>query len=722
MALLIEMALRRRPLSEAEWCRWASATAARNGTRTAVAPDMRKWYIYAKGRILREHGINIEEVGTQQLSTARSGVLLSGVRAFVATINELLADHPELAAEGLDAHGNYDESKLDLNAILQRDALVPEGSEAQWEVEGERCAQITFLGGFQGYRDKQRGAERGRHSSLGAVMEQLRGQRSAESPPDVQSVLEPLCEEESALPAAVLPSAASSTAGSAPKPRGVGWVAGYPKLQPGFWDDDDFCILPGLLIFNAGDTAPDPAWSNLVRDKDRLLVASTESGYVNTDLKHTWYKHSKAQPFLPWGKRPTLPTADHHSSNESIEMSIEMEGDACLLSGGPGHSTHLLQDLDQRGGPIQHWKRILGALVCHSYRIHGALSRARIAQAVELAYVLSFTPAVCAYATTRVGWGEDTDGKLKYDPLACPHIFSRLVDDESFASTATAVVVPPSAESLHTATAAERLAMFRAGALDGVPGIAAARASAREILGKGERNGDGWDNEEDMPDGTIDAAGSRARRNRNDKGSVVASASFRASRDAEGKTAADKAAADRLKLFKARRTDMIALEFNTLAEAKLAAGEELSNDEMAGFIRARTNRPVPQKEKNAPALRATLATLRSKPVVIKLSMEPDGYGEWAAEAAASKAGKAGAKGKPTAAAKKAGKAARTASEESESEPESEFDDASEDKEQYEVEAILGHKGNGKARRFKLSCGWAMMIRAGSPRRTLTQAW
>ena len=452
MALLIEMALRRRPLSEDEWCRWASATAARNGTRTGTAPDMRGWYIYARGRILREHGINIEEVATQQLSRARSGVLLSGVRAFVVTISELLVDHPEVAAEGLHAHGNFDETKLDLNAILQRNALVPEGCEAQWEVEGERCAQITFLGGFQGYRDKQRGEERGRHSSLAAVMEQLRGQRDAETPSDVQSSLEPIFREESELPAAVLPGAASSSAGSAPKPRRVGWVAGYPKLQPGFWDDDDFCILPGLLIFNAGDTAPDPAWSNFMRDKDRLLIASTESGYVNTDLKYMWYKHCKAQAFVPWGKRPTLPTADHHSSNESIEMSIEMEGDDCYLSGGPGHSTHLLQDLDQRGGPIQHWKRILGALVCHSYRIHGALSRARIAQAVELAYVLSFTPAVCAYATTRVGWGEDADGMLNYDPLACPHIFSRLVDDESSVSTTIAAAVPPSAESLQTAT------------------------------------------------------------------------------------------------------------------------------------------------------------------------------------------------------------------------------------------------------------------------------
>ena len=126
MALLIEMALRRRPLNESEWCRWASATAARNGTRTDAAPDMRQWYIYAKGRILREHGINIEDVATQQLSKARVGVLLSGVRAFVRTIAELLADHPALADEGLLAHGNYDETKVDLNAILQRAALVPE--------------------------------------------------------------------------------------------------------------------------------------------------------------------------------------------------------------------------------------------------------------------------------------------------------------------------------------------------------------------------------------------------------------------------------------------------------------------------------------------------------------------------------------------------------------------------------------------------------------------
>eukprot|EP00966_Prymnesium_polylepis_P111675 2583400-Prymnesium_polylepis.1 len=119
MALVIEMALRRRPLSESELCRWASATAARNGTRTGAAPDMRKWYIYVKGRIQREFGINIEEVATQQLSKARAGVLLSGVRAWQSTIAELLADKPTLAAEGLKAHGNSDEARPVRGAAAQ---------------------------------------------------------------------------------------------------------------------------------------------------------------------------------------------------------------------------------------------------------------------------------------------------------------------------------------------------------------------------------------------------------------------------------------------------------------------------------------------------------------------------------------------------------------------------------------------------------------------------
>jgi hypothetical protein len=191
MALIIEMALRRRPMSEAEVCRWAEATAGRNGTRTAAAPDMRSWYTYAKGRIEREFGIKIEEVATQQLSKARAGVLLSGVRSWQATVGELLDDKPELAREGLRAHGNSDEMKLDLYEVLQRKGVVPVCCEAQWEVEGERCPQITFLGGFQGYLTKERANELGRRTSLPEVRElfwraraQESGRRSAFRPGD----------------------------------------------------------------------------------------------------------------------------------------------------------------------------------------------------------------------------------------------------------------------------------------------------------------------------------------------------------------------------------------------------------------------------------------------------------------------------------------------------------------------------------------------------------
>ena len=598
MALLIEMALRRRPLNEKEWCRWASATAARNGTRTATAPDMRGWFIYAKGRIMREFGYNIEEVATQQLSKARAGVLKSGVRAFTTNINTFIGDHPSLAKQGLRAHGNFDESKVDLNKLLQRNALVPEGAEAQWEVDGERCPQITFLGGFMGYRDEERAKKLGLLASLASAREA----HEALHDEDTTGMSEELVAKLRSIP---------------------GSVAGYPKLPANFWDADDFCVLPALLIFNAGESAPDPAWSNLVHDKDRLIVASTESGYVNNELKHKWYQHCKAQPLVPWGKRPTLPTADHHSSNESVKMSLEMEADEAYLAGGPGHSTHLLQDLDQRGGPIQHAKAVIGNLVCHSYRIHGTLSRARIAQCIELGYVLSFTPAVCAHATTRVGWAEAANGWLIYDPFACPHIVSRLVDDEADKDTVVAASVPQG-------PGAAKLAAFRAGDLNGLVGVASAREAAREVLGKGARPGDGWDNDEDMPDGVVGEAGGRARRNKNEKGGIMTSQAYRDAQMAEGKTAEEKAAAARVAIFKMWKLDASVLSMNALAEDKMESGEKATPDELIGFVRARTNKAVPAAQKRVAQLTELAESLRGKPVVVRSTMQPDGYDAWQA--------------------------------------------------------------------------------------------
>ena len=44
---------------------------------------------------------------------------------------------------------------MDLNKLLQAASLVPEGGEVRWEVEAERCVQISFLIGFMGYRDEE---------------------------------------------------------------------------------------------------------------------------------------------------------------------------------------------------------------------------------------------------------------------------------------------------------------------------------------------------------------------------------------------------------------------------------------------------------------------------------------------------------------------------------------------------------------------------------------
>ena len=153
-----------------------------------------------------------------------------------------------------------------------------------------------------------------------------------------------------------------------------GQVAGYPKLPPGFWDGPDFCVLVGLIIFK-GKAGADPAWLNLVQDKSRLVVATTETGYINTQLKFEWYKKCKELEYCPFGRRPTIPNADSHASNESVEMSAEMElEDKCFLVAPPGHSTHVLQQLDQTGGPIQHFKSVERDLIRNMYRLRGKLS------------------------------------------------------------------------------------------------------------------------------------------------------------------------------------------------------------------------------------------------------------------------------------------------------------------------------------------------------------
>eukprot|EP00966_Prymnesium_polylepis_P001553 35985-Prymnesium_polylepis.1 len=163
------------------------------------------------------------------------------------------------------------------------------------------------------------------------------------------------------------------------------------------------------------------------------------------------------------------------------------------------------------------------------------------------------------------------------------------------------------------------------------------------MLGKGARPGDGWDNEKDMPDGVINEAGGRARRNKNEKGGIMSSQAYRDVQMAEGKTAEDKTAMVRAAIFKAWRSDAWVLSMNALMEPKLLSGEKLTTDEMIGFIRARTNKAVPQGQKRVAQLTEAVEALRGKPVVVRSTLQPDGYDAWLAVECAKAAEKAAAK-------------------------------------------------------------------------------
>ena len=342
------------------------------------------------------------------------------------------------------------------------------------------------------------------------------------------------------------------------------------------------------------------------------------------------YKACKQLEHCPFGKHPTIPNADSHVSNESIEMSAEMElEDKTFLIAPPGHSTHATQQLDQTGGPIQHCKRINGDLICNMYRVRGKLSKARIAQVVELGTVLSFTPLNCSWATEHVGWGEDSDGRLIYEPLSRPHILAEVHDDEEPAPPAATPqlpkkvsLLPPSALSASTTA----LAAFRAGALDGTPGIAAGRDAALAVLGRTKALGDGWADDEDMDEEVIEEEGSRARRRALPNGRLVSCKEFRDAKAASSTSAADAAAAEQLKAFKSRRLGERVLGENATAEGQLTATSLIKTVPlMVSFIRARTGLPVKEKGDD---LKAKVLALRNKPIVVCLGLEPEGYQAW----------------------------------------------------------------------------------------------
>ena len=114
--------------------------------------------------------------------------------------------------QGLKATGGWDETKVNLNKLLQTAALVPSGGEERWEVEAERCVQITFLIGFMGYSDPEV-TELGLPRSLVDVRRLIAESKTDE---ELDAALDGLAE--------------------------IGSIVGYPKLEPGFWDSEHFAF------------------------------------------------------------------------------------------------------------------------------------------------------------------------------------------------------------------------------------------------------------------------------------------------------------------------------------------------------------------------------------------------------------------------------------------------------------------------------------------------
>ena len=133
-----------------------------------------------------------------------------------------------------------------------------------------------------------------------------------------------------------------------------------------------------------------------------------------------WYKKSKTFPFSPFGddNRRMIDQRDQHYSNESIEQSLAQEADGNIGLGTPGHHTAALQHMDQRGGPIQHANRYARALIRRENRARGEIPIPAMLRIIEIAVAASHTPKIFSYAARRVGWCEDANGKLAYDPMA----------------------------------------------------------------------------------------------------------------------------------------------------------------------------------------------------------------------------------------------------------------------------------------------------------------
>ena len=127
------------------------------------------------------------------------------------------------------------------------------------------------------------------------------------------------------------------------------------------WNSDYFRIYPLLIIFPAATV--DPEWLSLCKSK-YVMVAATEDGWMNEETKVSWFKKCIELGFPPFaGGQSIINQSDGHYSNLSLEL-LQLQKQYCvdtLIT--PGHHTAVLQQADQRGGPIHLTNMILRSLL-----------------------------------------------------------------------------------------------------------------------------------------------------------------------------------------------------------------------------------------------------------------------------------------------------------------------------------------------------------------------
>lgn len=344
--------------------------------------SLRRWYEGFEARAKRLFGISLEKQETQQQSAGRASLSRQTVAEFKEVVDAFL---DQLKREGkhltLNHIANADEAWLDINKLLQGDVVAIDGEKAFSQTPSEHSPHVTIYGGAFGFETSpaERAVARAETVRAAAAAELERVLRLSESEPASEHT-ESLAAARSALAAIeqALPALKAQAAGDQRVARPTfldEWLKkrsstcdldedklGYlNSLSLETWNSDYFRIYPLLIIFPAATV--DPGWLSLCKSK-YVMVAATEDGWMNEETKVSWFKKCIELGFPPFaGGQSIINQSDGHYSNLSLEL-LQLQkqyGVDTLIT--PGHHTAVLQQADQRGGPIHLTNMILRSLL-----------------------------------------------------------------------------------------------------------------------------------------------------------------------------------------------------------------------------------------------------------------------------------------------------------------------------------------------------------------------